>query len=97
MEQLMEYINPELLILIPVLYLVGMALKRTQTIEDTVIPLLLGIFGMLLAVIYTLATGEFLNGQEVLRGIFVGVTQGILCAGASVYANQLIKQAGKGR
>ena len=34
--------------------------------------------------VYTLHT--------VLMGIFMGLTQGILAAGASVYVNQLIKQ-----
>ena len=34
-----EYIKPELLILIPVLYVIGMAVKKTALIADKLIPL----------------------------------------------------------
>lgn len=94
MEQLVKTIKPELLILIPVLYLVGVALKRSA-IKDKLIPLILGLSGVLLSVLYILATGSFEGFQSVLLGLFTALTQGILCAGASVYANQLYKQGKK--
>ena len=91
MEQLTNYINPELLILIPVLYIIGVGLKKSQ-LNDKHIPLVLGIVGVVLAAIWTVATMEVYTLHTVLMGVFMGLTQGILAAGASVYVHQLIKQ-----
>lgn len=88
----MDYIKPELLILIPVLYFVGVAAKNSTLIKDNIIPLFLGIIGIFLSLIYVLATCDIGNAQSMTMGIFVAITQGILCSGTSVYVNQLIKQ-----
>lgn len=95
MENIMDYVRPELLVLIPVLYFIGMGLKKAETIADKLIPLLLGGAGVLLALLWVLAGSELAGAQDVLRAIFAAVTQGILCAGCSVYVNQLGKQHGK--
>lgn len=84
-----EYIKPELLVLIPVLYFVGAIIKKTSYVSDKHIPLIVGIFGIVLATIYVLATS---SSENYLQGLFVGITQGVLCAGCSVYANQVVKQ-----
>ena len=55
MDYLTDYIKPELLILIPVLYLIGMGLKKSQSVADRKIPLILGACGVLLAAVYVLA------------------------------------------
>lgn len=89
MENLQTYIQPELLILIPVLCFLGMGLK-TSKIKDKYIPWILGGFGIGLAVLYVVGV----SGINALS-VFTAITQGILCAGGSVYANQLIKQTGK--
>lgn len=94
MEQLINYVNPELLILIPVLYIIGVGFKKSQ-LNNKHIPLVLGIAGIVLAAIWTVAKMEAFTLQTVLTGIFAGLTQGILVAGASVYVNQLIKQESK--
>lgn len=93
-EFLKEAIKPELVVLVPVLYLIGMALKRSQ-LPDKFIPLILGGAGILLSGIWVLATTQLGSWQEILLSVFTAVTQGILVAGASVYVNQVIKQAGK--
>ena len=93
MEQMVEYIRPELLVLVPVLYFAGMGLKKSTYFNDNAIPLLLGIFGVLLSLLYVMATGTLGSWQDILMAAFTAITQGILCAGASVYVNQLIKQA----
>ena len=92
MDVLKEFVKPELLILIPVLYLVGMALKRS-TFVDKYIPIVLGISGILLATIYVFATTATVVAQDILMAIFVSITQGILVAGCSVYVNQIYRQS----
>lgn len=89
-----EYIKAELLILIPVLYFIGMALKKSK-MKDKLIPFILGVISIFLCTIYILATEPIRNPQDVFAGLFCALTQGVLIAGASVYANQIIKQAGK--
>lgn len=86
-----EFIKPELLILIPVLYLIGMAIKKSN-LPDKFIPLILGVVGIVLSVIYLLSTEPIIGTQAVATAIFTAITQGVLCAGASVYVNQIIKQ-----
>lgn len=87
-----EFIKPELLILIPVLYFIGMGIKKS-VIKDTLIPLILGITGIVLSGIYLFAVDSVSGTQEVFTAIFTAITQGILCAAASVYSNQILKQA----
>lgn len=89
-----EFIKPELLILIPVLYLVGMAIKKSN-VADKNIPWILGVCGVILAGIYLFATEDVIGSQAVATALFTAITQGILCAGASVYVDQLIKQSKK--
>ena len=93
-EMLKEFIKPELLVLIPVLYLFGVALKKSQ-MADKYIPFLLGAASVVLCFLFIGATTSINGYQEALLAIFSGFTQGVLCAGASVYVNQLVKQAGK--
>lgn len=89
-----EYIKPELLILIPVLYLIGAAIKRT-CIKDELIPFILGLISIVLCLLYIFATGEINSSKDICSIIFASITQGILTAGASVYINQMAKQAKK--
>ncbi|MEG1867618.1 MAG: phage holin family protein, partial [Clostridiales bacterium] len=81
-----------LLILIPVLYFIGIGLKNTQALNDKYIPLTLGIIGILLSLIWVLAISIFTTWQDVLMATFTAIVQGVLVAGCSVYANQIIKQ-----
>ena len=93
-EMLKEFIKPELLVLIPVLYLFGSALKKSQ-VADKNIPWLLGLFSVVLSFLFIVATSVIEGWQEAVMAVFSGLTQGILCAGASVYVNQIVKQSGK--
>lgn len=87
---IIEYIQPELLVLIPVLYLLGSAFKKSELIPDKLIPIYIGLIAVALASMYVIATCGFS-----MLGAFTGIVQGILCAGASVYFNQAVKQLGK--
>lgn len=89
-----NYIKPELLILIPVMYLIGVAIKKSA-VKDKYIPLILGGISIVLCTIWIFANSKSFGASEVLIAIFSALTQGILIAGASVYANQLIKQSVK--
>jgi hypothetical protein len=88
---LAQYIKPELLILVPVLFAAGILLKKTR-VKDYNIPLILGIIGTILSMIWVISTSLNFSWQGVLAEIFTGITQGILTAAVSVYVNQLIKQ-----
>lgn len=89
MENLINFVKPELLVLIPALYFLGAMLKSSQ-LPDKWIPATLGVCGIALAVLYVAATSPLTSPQDVSMAAFVGVTQGILAAGMSVYCNQFI-------
>ena len=90
---IIDYIKPELLVLVAVLYIVGMALKKSA-VNDRFIPAILGVAGVLLSLIYVIGTTAVTTPQEIALAAFTAVTQGVLVAGASVYVNQLFKQIG---
>lgn len=92
MNAVNQYINPNLLILVPVLYIIGMAIRSSLNIDNKHIPLILGIISVVLCLFSLFATTEVGGFADVFNLIFAGVTQGILVAGTSVYANQLYKQ-----
>ena len=93
-ELLKEYVKPEMLVLIPVLYLIGIAIKRSQ-ITDKLIPWILGAISVVLCGLYIAATTQITGWQSGIMAIFTAITQGILIAGCSVYVNQLVKQSKK--
>ena len=95
MEQILNYVKPELLVVAVVLYFIGMGLKKAQAVPDKYIPLILGGIGILLCAIWVLATCPVGTGQEIAMAVFTAIVQGILVAGVSTYINQIVKQAGK--
>ena len=95
MDQIMNYVKPELIIVAVALYFLGMALKQAQNVKDKYIPLLLGGVSIVLCAIWVLATSEIRNGQQVAMAVFTAITQGILVAGLSTYVDQIKKQVHK--
>ena len=89
-----DYIKTELLILVPVLYFLGIGLKKSK-LPDKWIPTVLGVFAVALSAIWVITTADISGFKEAASAIFTAVTQGVLVAGASVYANQLYIQAKK--
>lgn len=89
-----NYLKAELLILIPVLYCIGIALKKSK-LSDRWIPLFLGGIAILLSAVWVVSTSSLSNIKEIAAAIFMAVTQGVLAAGASVYVNQLYLQSRK--
>ena len=82
-----QYIKPELLILVPCLYALGMMFKNSNLIKDKYIPLVLTAVSLVLSNLYVLGTGGFSAVN-----LFTGIVQGVLCVATAVYANQLTKQ-----
>lgn len=95
MEQIMNYVKPELIVVAVVLYFVGMGLKQAQAVKDKYIPLILGGTGIVLCAIWVLATSPLGTGQDIAMAVFTAIVQGILVAGLSTYINQIIKQTNK--
>lgn len=94
-EIVKEFIKPELLVLVPVLYIIGVGFKKTYLLKDKFIPVALGIISIFLTGLYIFATTDMNGAKEITMAIFTALTQGVLLAGASVYANQLYKQLQK--
>lgn len=95
MEQIMNYIKPELIVVAVVLYFTGMGLKHAQAVKDKYIPAILGAGGIFLATIYVIATCPLGTIQEIAMAAFTAIVQGILVAGLSTYVNQIVKQVNK--
>lgn len=95
MEQIMNYIKPELIVVAVVLYFVGMWLKKAQAVKDKYIPLILGGIGIILCAIWVFATSTIGSGQDIAMAVFTAIVQGILVAGVSTYINQIVKQSQK--
>lgn len=79
MEWLQSFLLDHYYILVPVLWIIGYALKQTPTIPDWSIIWILLLASILLA--------TFAYGLS-----FEAVTNGILAAGVSVFGHQLAKQ-----
>ena len=95
MEQIMNYVKPELLIVAVVLYFIGMGIKKSEVIPDKYIPTILGVLGILICGIYVIASSTMSGFHEIAMAVFTAITQGILVAGLSNYVNQIVKQANK--
>ncbi|ASA21940.1 phage holin family protein [Paenibacillus donghaensis] len=78
-----NFIEPELLIVVAVCWVIGYILKQTPRVPDWTIIYLVTL-GAVVLVSLTLG----FNAESVL--------QGILCGAVAVYGNQLVKQARKG-
>ena len=83
MEQILNYVKPELVVVAIVLYFVGIGLKNTEKVADKYIPVILGIIGIVICGIYVVATCDLKGTQNIAMAIF------------SNYVNQLIKQMNK--
>lgn len=95
MEQIINYVKPELVVVAVVLYFVGIWLKQSQTVQNKYIPIILGVIGIVICGIYVIATCDLSGLQNIAMAVFTAVVQGVLVAGLSTYVNQIIKQIGK--
>ena len=56
MDQIMNYVKPELIVVAIVLYFIGIWLKKAAFMKDKYIPLVLGIVGIFVCGIWVMAT-----------------------------------------
>lgn len=89
-----DFIRPEFLILIPVLYLIGTGIKKSK-LPDNLIPLMLGTISVLICALWVMATSDIEDIRSLSLALFTAITQGVLTAGAGVYFNQLYIQLKK--
>lgn len=92
--EIADYLRPELLVLVPVLYCLGSILKKSP-VKDWLIPYILCIAGCGLSFAYLAGQGIG-TWENCLTLLFSAFTQGVLAAACSVYVKNLIKQAKEG-
>ena len=87
----LEFVRPELAILIVFLWCIGLFLKLYPKFnEEWMIPFILWVTGMVFAVLYiAMVLGEGFLGPVIVSAII----QGTLIAALAVFGNQLIKQS----
>ena len=80
MEQITNYVKPELIVVAIALYFVGMALKQAQAVKDKYIPLILGgMGGNLLCIFLELNSRDFAVSAGASGAVFAVM-------GAMIYA-----------
>jgi hypothetical protein len=87
-----SYIDSGLLVLVPVLYIIGMVMKKMQRFNSAYLPIILGILGIILSAMYFFTQLQIDDIKDVVEYLFNSIVQGILAAGASVYFNQVKRQ-----
>lgn len=69
--------------------------KKSSSVFDKYIPIILGVLGVIICGIYVFATSPLGTPQDAAMAVFTAIVQGILVAGASTYVNQIFKQSNK--
>ncbi|MDB2093017.1 phage holin family protein [Clostridium paraputrificum] len=92
MENLMKFIPEFLFIVIVATYVVGIFLKRLESVKDKYITSILMLFAITAAILLNIINAEFKVALDVIVN---GVLQGILCWGVAVGVNQTAKQLRK--
>lgn len=92
MENLMNFIPEFLFIVIVATYVVGIFLKRLESVKDKYITSILMLFAITAAILLNIINAEFKVALDVIVN---GVLQGILCWGVAVGINQTAKQLSK--
>ena len=80
--EIIKYVTEQALVLIPALYVIGLIIKGTEKVSNKWIPVILLPLGVAGAIAFM-----GLNANAVI--------QGILVTGATVFADQVVKQVRK--
>lgn len=90
--EILKFIQPEILILIPVLSILGLIIKKNPTINDWVIPIILLFSGIVFSILILGMKSGF--APDVILN---GLLQGVLVTGMAVYVHQLKIQSTRKR
>lgn len=96
MDEIMTYIQPELLSVSVVLYLLGMALKKSGRVPERYLPLVLCGTGIVLCGVWVWATTAVTGPKSAAMAAFTSVVQGTLVAGLAVFACRMRGRKNKG-
>lgn len=88
----MDFISDGMVIVIVVIYVMGVFLKRLESVKDKYITCILMLFGITVAVLLSIINAQYKVNLDVIVN---GILQGILCWGVSVGINQTTKQLSK--
>lgn len=89
---ILDFLKEGYFIVIVALYVIGIFLKKMETIKDKYIVVILMALSVIVATLLTIINADYSVNLEVILN---GILQGILCWGVSVGVNQLKVQAGK--
>lgn len=74
-ETITEYIDPQLFIVVPMLWGIGMAVKRSK-IENRFIPLILLLCSCSVVILYLTSTKFIFDVGQITACVFAAITQG---------------------
>lgn len=89
---IIDFIGKELFIVIAAIYVLGIFLKKMESVKDKWITVILMFFGITFAVLLNIINSQYKIALDVIVN---GLLQGILCWGVSVGINQTVKQVQK--
>ena len=82
-----QYIDLRLTFLIPVLNIIGYFIKKSEIINNKHIPIILGIISIILTCSWLI----IMVGESISHAVILGIIQGVLYAGTSVYGHNIAK------
>jgi hypothetical protein len=94
MENLLTFIPENLLILIAAIYVIGIFLKKLESVKDNYITVILMLFAITFAVLLNIINGQY---KVLYEAIINAILQGILCWGVAIGVNQTAKQISRAK
>lgn len=94
MENLLTFIPENLLILIAAIYVLGIFLKKLESVKDNYITVILMLFAITFAVLLNIINSQY---KVLYEAAINAVLQGILCWGVAIGINQTAKQVSRAK
>lgn len=87
-----KYVRSELLVLIPVLYIIAKVMDQSK-IQNKYIPVILMVISVICSGVYTFSTVEIPNYRGILFAIFTSFVQGIILSGGAIFSGILMQSS----
>ena len=91
LELLREYIHPELLVMLPVLWLLGHMLSKAR-LPGRLRPWVLLAVSLAAVTLYTLSVSDITGSKALFACLFSILTQGVLLSGGSALLQKLVEK-----